>query len=256
MLLAFRGRYFVVRRDAGVFLVDIKNHIERRIEAFGNYEAAQLSYFFRVGTQVQPTMIIDIGANTGLYSIQSARRFPRCEVLAFEPDLRNRAQLMANLFLNEMQDRVRVQDLALSDKAGITSFHRFSDENRGRSSIQSGGEYMVRRACLDNLVKLKGETIMLKIDVEGHELEVLRGAKDLLFSNKCALQIESTEREDMLVDFFSLLNYRKFACIGHDKYFTNISFLWNGHENLCHFHPQVPGAPEAHSQSFAERDAP
>lgn len=190
-LLGVRGRYFVVRRRRIKFLVDILNYIDRNIEAYGGYENSLVEQLIADAKSMNGDIFIDIGANIGLYSLNAALHFPEMEVHAFEPDQRNLAHLHANLFLNNLQDRVKVHPVALSDHEGEVRFHRHSADNPGRSSVSADGNLRVAVTRLDNLVAVRDRKIVIKIDVEGHELAVLKGMSRLLSENNCHVQVEA-----------------------------------------------------------------
>jgi FkbM family methyltransferase len=216
--LIFTGRYFVVQKKGVRYLLDIYGYIDRRVEAYGVYERDQLSYFMEQVTQLNPSLFIDAGANSGLYSVNVALRFPGLKVIAFEPDTRNRAQLYGNLFLNEIQDIVAVEGVALSDYSGTARFHRHDKENSGRSMLSEKGEYSVPVTKLDDVISAIGDRIAIKIDVEGSELPLLKGAQRLLKENECFIQVESFS-PDGVINFFGQLGYFLQMHFGNDYYF-------------------------------------
>lgn len=121
--------------------------------------------------------IADVGANLGLHALVLADLAgPSGRVLAFEPHPGNFDALRTNLTANGFQDRAVPVNAALSDRAGERALfvsmgnggdHRLAD-HRG-----SGGTIPIACARLDD----RPETFhALKIDVQGHELAVLRGA--------------------------------------------------------------------------------
>lgn len=217
--LLFTGRYFVVQKNGIKYLLDIYNYIDRNIEAYGIYEHDQLSYFMQQIAQLGSSKFIDAGANSGMYSINVAARFPGVKVIAFEPDTRNLAQLHGNLYLNEIQDVVDVQSVALSDSSGTASFHRHGRENTGRSMLSATGEYSVSVARLDDIVSAVGERIAIKIDVEGNELPLLRGAQRLLQDNECFIQVESFSPGE-ITKYLGELGYFIQKQYGNDYYFS------------------------------------
>lgn len=220
ILLLLRGQYFVARRNGRRYLIDPYNYIDRRIEAFGTYERSQRSYFLNLLKQNAATLFVDIGANNGLYSIDVLHTLPDIKAVAFEPDTRNLAQLYANLFLNEIEDRVEIHNVALSNTVGSVRFHRHERENRGRSMIAADGERSVAVAMLDDIITCAGQTVGIKIDVEGHELKVLDGAKKLLVNNKCILQVEAFNPKPVL-ELLREYGYRTCAQFGDDYILQN-----------------------------------
>jgi FkbM family methyltransferase len=215
-----KGRYFVARRHGALFLVDIYNYVDRQIEAYGLYEKRQVAQLVALMDLLRPDVFIDVGANSGMYSIVLAKQFPQMGVICFEPDRRCAAQLSGNLFLNNLEDRVEVHEFALSDTNGESKFSRFPDENRGRSAIRESGEFKVRTALLDDVCDLSGSRIAIKMDVEGHELNVVKGAMGLLSGNDCVLQIECFSAVAELEGVLKAVGYARVQSVGNDHYFA------------------------------------
>ena len=75
----------------------------------------------------------DIGANVGLYSIYAAKK-KNLRVIAFEPSVFNLELLARNLFLNDLQDKVTIAPLALSDGLGTSVLRMTTTEWGGALS--------------------------------------------------------------------------------------------------------------------------
>jgi FkbM family methyltransferase len=155
-------------------------------------------------TQVRAgTVALDVGAHKGGYTYWLARGVgPRGRVYAFEPQPRLARRLM------RMFDpgRVVVENAAVSDRAGLMRLHVPTD---GRPSpgasleatpaaTATGHSLEVRVVMLDDyLVDLprRGQPVsFLKCDVEGHELNVFRGAEKLLLRDRPVLLFECEQR--------------------------------------------------------------
>jgi FkbM family methyltransferase len=136
-------------------------------------------------------MAIDIGAHIGSYTLRMARHFQR--VIAFEPNPFNRHILQLNLRLNEISN-VRVEDAALSNRDQNDSFflHRAADGtgslNPNHYRFKYDKEVQVKVRKLDTFELEKVD--LLKIDAEGSELDVLRGAKKTIGRSTPILAIE------------------------------------------------------------------
>jgi len=137
----------------------------------------------RVMSAVAPgNVAVDVGAYVGLYTIALAQRTGRTgRVYSFEPDPQNCAVLRKHVELNNVSDRVEVHQLALGDKNGFVPFTAGRDSQSviGTGSSTSGTVRIVR---LDSIL-CSGRVDILKIDVEGFEENVLKGA-ELLLSDK------------------------------------------------------------------------
>jgi FkbM family methyltransferase len=129
-------------------------------------------------------IVLDIGANLGWFSCVVAKAFPDVEVHAFEPDPTTHGLLRGNVLLNGLGN-VAIVQAAVSSAPGTARFYQFTGGNRGQNSLLPTYEsestvVEVQTLVLDDYLAQLGladETIrFLKIDVEGHEHEALKGA--------------------------------------------------------------------------------
>ncbi len=125
-------------------------------------------------------VVYDIGANVGSYTILSAVLAGSSgQVFAFEPVPENVRFLQEHVRLNAFT-HVKILEVAVSDRNGSVRFEANPDRVLGR--ISSAGQIVVNCVVLDELLK-NGELPppnCLKIDVEGGEAGVLRGAQEIL----------------------------------------------------------------------------
>ena len=129
-------------------------------------------------------VVYDIGAHVGFYTLLASKLVgPRGKVLSFEPLPRNAHYLQEHLRLNSIENVTFIQS-AISDKSG-TAF--FEEERSGyMGSLSSKGCIEVKTDCLDELIA-RGDfpaPECMKIDVEGAELSVLKGAESILADNR------------------------------------------------------------------------
>ena len=160
----------------------------------------------------------DIGANIGYYSCLAAATGVET-IVSVEPDPINIAVLSLNMALNGFDaQRLLVVDAALSDVSGNATFYRSHVANTGMSGLNSRhsvASFKVNVKTLDELLlELKGQfPTVLKIDVEGWELNVLRGAERLLKETPPKLIIFEAQpdlldgTEKPLPSYFSKLGY-------------------------------------------------
>ena len=124
---------------------------------------------------------VDVGANIGSYTLLAAGCLEGVQVTAVEPDAAARAQLLENLDLNGVTS-VTVVAAALGARVGSVAFTMGRDSlNR----IATGSDREVVQVPMRTLDQLAGDrpATLVKIDVEGAELEVLRGAERTLAQN-------------------------------------------------------------------------
>jgi len=131
---------------------------------------------------LRPTdTVADVGANIGIYSLLAARAVPQGRVLAFEPNPITAERMLTNLRLNGL-DNVRLRASAVGSRAGsATLTARLGPGDHIALDRSSEVETItVPLTTLDAAVERAAPVSLIKIDVEGFELEVLRGATDLL----------------------------------------------------------------------------
>lgn len=221
--LAFRSGYSVETAYNCNFLIDWNHPVDKKL-AFQSFEHERLTKFTNNVKRMNPSLFLDIGAHAGLYSILINSKVPGAMIHAFEPDIVNLGQLHANLFLNQISERVHVHPFGLSDKEGTVSFESAQNQDhRAFSKISESGDSTVTIKRLDSTITGKDQKIAMKIDVEGHEISVLRGAEGVLNQNLCYLQIESSDENFPIVkSHLEGLGYHWLATAG-DHYFTNIT---------------------------------
>lgn len=142
-------------------------------------------------------IFIDIGANIGTSCIPAIRVFGASDAIAFEPASQNLRLLRANRAANELDDRIRIIPLALSDRSGSHVLET-GDENCGDYRIRvtdehgSIGEHKwateeVRTATFDDIageLRINLDDVgMVWMDTQGHEAHILAGASSLTDSN-------------------------------------------------------------------------
>lgn len=190
--LVWNHDFQVIERDGLLWLANRKNFVDRNYGIFGDFEGDQRAHFFQ--SDEEPfDALLDVGANFGLYSILGAAKGVARETHAFEPDPRNRAQMQANLLLNGLLDVVQVHPQAVSAEDGtvMLSLHPATSTGTSRIVPEAADGISVSTVALDGQFPWSGKKLAIKIDIEGHELEALKGMRRLLRENDCWLQIES-----------------------------------------------------------------
>lgn len=197
---------FVVSYDSTLrLLCDPGSEIEWCVLFKGYYEV-DLSNFLK--TLVKPGMIVfDVGANVGVHSILTGSRVTDSgTVFAFEPNPGIRRRLQKNLQLNDLEHRVSVIPLGLSDRTGKARFWvpLEGSPNMGISSLHPSADLPVEieilLSTLDDFFERQGleRLDVLKIDTEGNDMAVLRGARNVLerFSPTIIVEIHYGDGSD------------------------------------------------------------
>jgi FkbM family methyltransferase len=141
--------------------------------------------------------VFDVGANVGFYSTISARLVgPSGSVVAFDPLPTNTRMVAHNATLNSFAN-VSIQELALGKEDGEAKFVISSNPNWGTLASVGVpgavvGEQEVRIARLDTLIRQAAvpPPDLMKIDVEGAEVDVLEGATETLKTSRPTLFID------------------------------------------------------------------
>ncbi|MCB9361657.1 MAG: FkbM family methyltransferase [Flavobacteriales bacterium] len=143
-------------------------------------------------------VIFDIGANTGVFSILAKAYSKNSEIHAFEPIQYNTAILNKNISLNNYT-KIFTNKIALSNSLGEATMFIKENEvnymnsvNLNRYGNDKVKEIKVPLETLHNYIKKNNikEINLMKIDVEGHEIEVLLGMKEYLEKFKPSIFIE------------------------------------------------------------------
>jgi FkbM family methyltransferase len=145
-------------------------------------------------------VFIDVGAHVGYYTLNASKRVGNSgRVVAVEPNPPTADRLRRNIRLND-ESNVSVQQVACTDAETTLHFFQAGSENTGSSSISkdnahSRQEIDVRGEPLDSIVKELALTRidLVKIDVEGAELQVLRGMTRSLAMYRPRIIIELVE---------------------------------------------------------------
>lgn len=156
--------------------------IGRSIRSFGVYDLALSEFIFRVVRKHD--FLLDVGANVGYTSLLMAERLEGTgRLISFEP-LPELYNVLSHNVSPEEFPQVELRELALSDKTGeaILTLPADFEKNDGIATLEErneGTKIRIQTARLDDL-KIKDKIRLIKLDVEGHELAVLRGGVETI----------------------------------------------------------------------------
>jgi FkbM family methyltransferase len=173
-------RLTVKTRYGFCMALDDLDYIQRTIQNEGVWES-ELTNLFNIHLRETDTFF-DIGANVGYFSLFGAC-VKKCKVVAFDPDPLNCDLIRLNAELNNV--RINIIQKAVSAEPGTLKFFRNDAHNSGQSGMNSPApvaEFSVASTPIDQFVKENPELMpdVIKMDVEGHEDEVINGMLELL----------------------------------------------------------------------------
>lgn len=183
-------------RHGIVMDLDVHEYLQAHLYIFGSYELPTVRF---IRHYLKPGMtVIDVGAQIGYLTLEMAIAHGNdVSVYSFEPEPRNLNWLRNNLQMNAV-DNVSIIDQAVSDADGFIKLYMSKDNNAGTHSTISDAatvstEYIeIPCVRLDSFTSQRRLTNvgLIKVDVEGAELEVVRGAEQLLRTQRPALILE------------------------------------------------------------------
>jgi FkbM family methyltransferase len=147
--------------------------------------------------------VLDIGSNIGNHMLYYCSQLDARNVTCFEPNTFNHAVLCKNVELNNLQDVVTVHNVALGETSGTGVQKDFTNMNTGMNRIEmsadtdsAGATVMIK--SLDDFGYSNIDFV--KIDVEGFEIEVLKGAARTLKNSKAVVMLEVFNNNQQAVD--------------------------------------------------------
>jgi FkbM family methyltransferase len=202
-----RGRYTVEDRMGLRLLLDLDNVVDQQVFVSGTWEKGTIDTLLSLAREERQrhggeAVFVDIGAHWGLYALLARQSGMFDRIVAFEPDPTNYGQLQANLFLNDAAAAIEALQLATSDRERTFGLSLATRRNRGGThvvEVAQVNQVTCRAVRVDQQLDITDKLLVIKMDVEGHEMEAIDGLVGLLAKNRCILQVEiwSTPEEEM-----------------------------------------------------------
>jgi FkbM family methyltransferase len=185
-----RPTFRLIDRNGIRMRVDISDYIGHYY-FYGFKQLAEESLFSLCGKHAQ---VLDVGANIGTTLLRLAQNAYEGKVVGFEPDPINFLSCSQNLSLNDFS-HARVVNFGLGSEEASVDLETRSFGNRGGNRISTSDSptgVKVRIRKLDNIFpELRMERLdLIKIDVEGYELRVLKGGAKVIGTFRPILFIE------------------------------------------------------------------
>lgn len=191
-------------------------YLNRFLGKYHQYSEGEALLFRQLLTEGD--IVLDIGANVGCHTVAFAKMVgPSGVVFALEPQLKLYYMLCANLALNDL-DNVNALNMAASDVAEpmiVPDVDYNLPNNFGGISLRPPGSQgrQVNTICLDSTIGMMLSRLkLLKIDVEGMEARVIRGARELIRKLRPFIYVENDriENNESLSSLLKSMEYRLF----------------------------------------------
>ena len=177
-----REKFVVIHADKGISkVVFVKgafdfNKVEKAI-----FILRSINKNFKLDT------LIDVGANIGTVCIPAVKRGIAAKAIAIEPEPLNYRVLVANVFLNDLADKIRTYNLALGNENNQSLEIELSPSNSGDHRIHvrnesaaapAGKTTLVRSETFDSIIPAADKTSsLIWMDTQGYEGIILQGAR-------------------------------------------------------------------------------
>lgn len=170
----------------------------RRIRLYPHSVAAAFVLYYRIPDYEEMSFIsaylrsndlfVDVGANVGMYSLWASET-DGVDVVAFEPSTITHVRTTENVELNGLGDRVQVVRKAVGAQRGVARLTTGLDAINQVIDDDVSASELVELTTLDHELGHRVPAVV-KIDVEGRELEVIRGGRELITRHRPALVVE------------------------------------------------------------------
>ena len=218
--LFFKKDYFkeLIIEDV-TYNLDLRHLIDRRFYFHKEYEEELFKPIVNIIKENNIDHFLDVGSCWGIYSLRLCKVFKNLNILTFDPIKKNIQRLKKSIFKNKINN-IKVFHTALGSKKGnieLGATEDYSpnykiDENNSVISEYSSID------TLDNLLPVQNKKLVIKIDTEGFEYEVLKGADNLLKNNKyyCQIEIIPSNKSDIFL-YLRERNYKLISTNTNNK---------------------------------------
>ena len=223
--------YFLARKINVIFLnyknlkleINMGDSFDRVFLFKGNWEDDQIDYLLKYSKNNITDIFIDVGSNNGLYSLMFAKNNSNIKILSYEPIKLTYEKQVRNILLNNFDKNIDVFNYGLSNKSYNAHFSTKSSYNYKQSSlykVSSKGDQICKVYKFDEISNITKKNLIIKVDVEGHEKQVVEGMKRTLSQNSILLQIEIFDKNfENINNFLLKLGFQFLFKISFDHYY-------------------------------------
>ena len=245
--LIYREDKRIIVRNGIKYEIDLSEGIDLSLFLFGNFQkhVSQNKYL----SLPQDAIIFDVGANSGIMSLQFAKLVPLGKVYSFEPTFYAFSKLEKNLELNpELAKRIfAIQSFVSSSTSEEPNIKAYASWKVGgtvegvKHQVHRGTEKStngIKAVCLDDFCEQNEikRLDFIKIDTDGHEFEVLKGGKKVIneFSPIIIFEIGIYVMDERSIVFSDYLKF--FDSLGYSLFNSKNLKKINAHN----YHKHIP----------------
>jgi len=218
--------------DSFFMLLNPTEHIQQQLFWYGYYEKELGELLKKI---IKPgEVFLDLGANIGYFSLLVANNSPSVKVISFEPVAGLFQNMNDNISLNNIKN-ISTVNAAVGEISGEGELFVSAPNNLGMSSFHqpenySGKKERVKIVTIDDWFKTSGlsKIDVIKLDIEGSELDALKGMKEMLQKDKPIVIVEVNP------ETLSMFNLEPFAIYDHLKQLNFEGFLISENARLVH----------------------
>jgi len=201
--------YELKRENVKFYIPNWDIDVTQQYRIFLNNRFNEDEYLYYISRRFQNNLsgktVIDIGANIGNHSLFFALKTDVKRVYAFEPVKESFEILEKNVKINNLMDKVIINNYALGDKEARVDKEEFNIRHLGATSVFESENGEMEEKTLDGM-KMEDVIALIKIDVEGFEEKVIKGAMDTIKKYKPILMIECHEHAYTFWNIYNLLH--------------------------------------------------
>jgi FkbM family methyltransferase len=168
-----------------------EDHIAKTIEATGGFYEAEMLVDLR-SRLFFPQCAVDVGAHVGNHTLYFSKVLG-LKTIAFEPNAATFELLETNVRENGVEALCRLRHAAVGAAAGRVHAVAPAETNSGMARVEADTSGDIPLLSLDDELKNDVRIDVIKIDVEGWELDVLRGAARVIQQHRPLLYVEASD---------------------------------------------------------------
>ena len=208
---------FIQFKELSVYFAPLKSELSSYIEIYLNRSYEIEKDFIAKENDI----VFDVGANIGFYTVLQGMRAKRGEVFSFEPNPDAFCRLTKNIKINNLNN-VKLFNKALWRKEGRLFLKELNVSTTSSKCfpLPSDGLREVQSTTLDNVLEKYGisRIDIMKIDVEGSEVEVIRGGmKALDYTRKIVMECHAESLKEEVERLLSSKGFKKVREVKRDK---------------------------------------